>query len=128
MTENTNPTFAPDALFISDDRIWYPARGTKRPKQPNFSPDEDIEFWLKQNAPITFQQLADIRYVLYHRCSQSEFTVTNVADDRFDLTGKHSKLQIKNDRARHYLLWRLRLLGRSKKWIGALPKAVRPRG
>jgi hypothetical protein len=49
------------------------------------------------------------------------------SDDQFTLSGRHSKLRIISNRARHYLLWKLRLLGREVGWIGALPRSKRPR-
>lgn len=126
MTENITSPFATDS-FHDDGWIWYrPHRNAKRTKV-SFPPDEDIELWLKHNAPLTFQQLADIRYSLYHHCSRADFTITNVLDDEFDLTGRHSKLRVKSDKARHYLLWKLRLLGKENNWIGALPKTRKPR-
>ena len=48
-------------------------------------------------------------------------------DDQFDLIGRHSKLRVISDRARHYLLWKLRRLGRKRKWINALPRTKKPR-
>ena len=48
-------------------------------------------------------------------------------DDEFDLIGRHSKLRVISDRARHYLLWKLRRLGRKRKWINALPRTKKPR-
>jgi hypothetical protein len=101
---------------------------SKRPKRPKFPPDADMERWLNDNAPLTFQQLADIRYCLYHRCGRADFAVSNkCSDDQFTLSGRHSKLRIISNRARHYLLWKLRLLGREVGWIGALPRSKRPR-
>jgi hypothetical protein len=48
---------------LSDDKTpWHPARRTIKREGPPFPPDEDIELWLKRNAPLSFQQLADIRY------------------------------------------------------------------
>src|SRR4051794_26734869 len=91
MTANTTPSFIFKAHLLDDKPIWYPARPKKPPK---FPPDKDIELWLKDNAPLTFQQLADIRYSLYHRCSRADFAVVRVDDDQFDLTGPHSKLRV----------------------------------
>jgi len=120
MTENITSSFAAEVL-PSDDKQWYPARcKAKQSKPPQFPPGEDIELWLKHNAPLTFQQLADVRYSLYHRCSRADFAVVRADDDQFYLTGRRSRLRVINDRARHYLLGQLRLLGRRKKWISAL--------
>lgn len=126
MTKNIATPFASDSL--QDDKpVWYrPHRKGTQASAP-FAPDEDIEVWLKHNAPTTFQQLADIRYCLYHHCSRAEFTIANIVDDEFDLTGRHGTLRIVSNNARHYLLWRLRLLGKSKSWIGAIPHTKKPR-
>ena len=127
MTENTTSSFVSDDR-LDDKPIWYPSRPQiKRPTPPKFPPDEDIELWLRHNAPLTFQQLADIRYSLYHQCSRADFTIAKAPGDEFDLIGRHSKLRVISDRARHYLLWKLRRLGRKKKWINALPRTKKPR-
>jgi hypothetical protein len=127
MTENTTSDFTPEVLS-NNEPTWYQTKGkVRKPGSPKFPPDEDIDLWLKHNAPLTFQQLADIRYALYHRCTRSDFSVSKVIGDQFDLIGRHNKLRIRNDAARHYLLWRLRLLGRQRKWNNALPRTRNPR-
>ena len=116
MTENTAPSFVSDDRLLDDKPIWFPTRRKiKQPTPPKFPPHKDIELWLKHNAPLTFQQLADIRYSLYHQCSRADFTVAKAIGDEFDLIGRHSKLRVISDRARHYLLWKLRRLGRKRK-------------
>src|SRR5205823_14993444 len=123
MTENTAPFLATDLLLTDNEQAWYPPRPKITKSKPaKFPPNEDIDLWLKHNKPRTFQQLADIRYVPYHRCSRADFTVENASGDQFDLIGRHSTLRIINDAARRYLLWKLRLLGRKRKWFRALPK------
>jgi hypothetical protein len=52
----------------------------KKPKLPKFPHDEDISFWLKTNAPLTFEQLVDIRCALYHKCSRQAYVVTKKSD------------------------------------------------
>jgi hypothetical protein len=127
MTENTTYSIVSDDP-LDDKPIWFPARPKITWSKPTkFSPDKDIELWLKHNAPLTFQQLADIRYSLYHQCSRADFTVAKAFTDQFDLIGRHSKLRVISDRARHYLLWRLRRLGRKRKWINALPRTKKRR-
>jgi hypothetical protein len=128
MNDDTGIALTADILLSDDKTPWYPARRVVKPAGPQFPPDEDIELWLKHNGPLTFQQLADIRYSLYHHCSRADFTITNIVDDEFDLTGRHGTLRIVSDNARRYLLWRLRLLGKSKSWIGAIPRTKKPRG
>jgi hypothetical protein len=128
MTENTTSDFVPEILISDNESTWYPTSDKiKNPRFPKFPPDEDINLWLKHNAPLTFQQLADIHYALYHCCSRAEFAVVKAVDDQFDLTGRYSTLGVYNDGARHYLLWKLRLLGRKMKWIRALPQTRNPR-
>lgn len=128
MTENTTSDFTAEVLLSDNEPTWFPTRGkVKKPKSSKFPPDEDIDLWLKHNAPLTFQHLADIRYVLYHCCSRSEFSVFKASEDQFDLIGRYSMLRVINDGARHYLLWKLRLLGRKKKWNRALPRTRNPR-
>ena len=128
MPENTSISIATDVLPSDDKRIWFRTRcKAKQFKPPKFPPAEDIELWLKHNAPVTFQQLADIRYSLYHRCSRADFAVVQADDDQFDLTGRHSTLRVINNGARHCLLRKLRRLGRMKKWINALPRTKKSR-
>ena len=83
MTENTTTTFSiSDDLPLDDKPMWFPARPKiKWSKPTKFPPDKDIELWLKHNAPLTFQQLADIRYSLYHQCSRADFTVAKAFGD-----------------------------------------------
>jgi len=124
MTDITIPFYCDD---FDDKHTWYRStRKTTKPKSPKFPPDKDINLWLKQNGPHSYQQLADIRYVLYHRCSRSHFLVSKKTDEGFTLAGRKGSLTIVNNEARHYLLWKLRLLGRKKRWIGALPRTKRP--
>ena len=127
MSDNTSISIATDVWSSDDKPVWFRTCQAKQSKLPKFPPDEDIELWLKHNAPLTFQELADVRYSLYHRCSRADFGVMRADDDQFDLTGRHSRLRVINDRARHYLLGQLRLLGRKKKWINALPRTKKPR-
>ena len=126
MPDNTSIYIATDVWTSDDKPVWFPCQA-KRSKPLKFPPAEDIELWLKHNAPLTFQQLADIRYSLYHRCSRAEFSVAKACDDQFDLIGRHSRLRVINNDARHYLLRKLRLLGRKRKWINALPRTRKPR-
>ena len=127
MNDIPDTTLAPDGLCFDDNKItWYPARGSIKPATLKFPPDENIEVWLTHNAPLTLQQLADIRYSLYHHCSRANFIVANVIGDGFDLTGRHSKLRVVSNNARRYLLWRLRALGKTKSWIGAIPRTRKP--
>lgn len=126
MTENITSPFT-SGLLQDDEPIWHRANRKTKRATINFPPDEDIEVWLTHNAPLTFQQLADIRYSVYHHCSRTDFTISNVLDDAFDLTGRHSTLQVISNNARKYLLWRLRVLGKTKSWIGAIPRTRKPR-
>src|SRR3954452_21533022 len=97
-------------------------RSQKRPKPRKYPRDKDIALWLKSNAPLSFQQLTDLRYCLYHRCGRADFTVKKWDQDEFTLTGRRSSLHIVSNQARHYLLWKLRRFGRRKNWINAIPR------
>jgi hypothetical protein len=121
MNDNTNTAFTSDILLSDDKMLWRRTRRNIKREGPSFPLNEDIELWLKHNAPLTLPELADIRYSLYHHCSRACFTVTGVTEDEFELIGRHSTLRLISDSARRYLLWRLRLLGKSKNWIGAIP-------
>lgn len=129
MQDNSISSFIREILLPDNEPTWSPTNGrtTKSKRSPEFPPDKDIDLWLTHNAPLSFESLADIRYALYHHCSRAEFTVSMLADDQFKLTGRHSTLNVANDDARHYLLWKLRLLGRKNKWNGALPRTKNPR-
>jgi hypothetical protein len=130
MPENTRPDRFTEVLLSENEATWFPTtqpRKSKTPGSPKFPPDKNIDLWLKYNAPLSFEQLADIRYALYHHCSREDFTISMSGDDQFSLTGRYNALQVVNDDARHYLLWKLRLLGRKNKWIGALPQTRRPK-
>jgi hypothetical protein len=92
--------------------------------ETTYPPDKDIELWLTGNVPLRFQELVDIRYCLYHRCSRAGFTVVDKLDkDDFKLKGRSSSVRLINNEARHYLLWKLRLLARRRKWRGAIPRS-----
>ena len=129
MQANSIPTFITQILISDNDPTWSRTVGRiKKPiGLPKFGPDEDIDLWLKYNAPLSFESLADIRYALYHHCSRAEFTVDMSTDDEFKLTGRSSTLKVIHNDARHYLLWKLRLLGRKNNWISALPRIRKSR-
>ena len=42
----------------------------------------DISLWVAKNAPCTMQELQDLRYTLYHRCSRAEFKVSQKQEKR----------------------------------------------
>lgn len=87
-----------------------------------FPPELDHDSWLKHNGPLTFQELADVRYALYHRCSRADYAVEKTDKKPFKITGRHGTLVIPNDEVRQHLLWKLRKLGRKNKWINAIPR------
>ena len=123
MEEKTLTNFETKILLDDNDHTWStPLRTYKTATAPKFPQDEDIELWLQHNAPLSFQQLADLRYALYHHCTRNDFLVAHVSDETFCLKGRHSTLNIVSDNARKYLLWRLRQLGRKKSWINAIPR------
>jgi hypothetical protein len=114
-----------DELPKLDARQVAPeARQSKRTtRSVKYPPETDIVLWLTGNALVNVQELADLRYCLYHRCSRSGFTVKRQDTDDFTLKGRHSSLHIVNNEARRYLLWKLRVLARKRGWRGALPRS-----
>lgn len=128
MQDNSISPFIKEILLSDNEPTWSASNGgAKRTRLSEFPPDKNIDLWLKHNAPVSFEQLADIRYALYHRCSRAEFKIAVSGGDQFSLTGRYSTLEVVNDDARHYLLWKLRLLGRKNNWVRALPKTKNPR-
>ena len=47
-------------------------KSTFLPQKPRCE-KTDIPLWLSKNAPRMMQELRDLRYTLYHRCSRAEF-------------------------------------------------------
>jgi hypothetical protein len=88
--------------------------------QRQFQPDTDIKRWLTSDAPRNRQELRDLRYCLYHRCSRAGFKVKKSSRDYFTLTGRTDSLLIVSNNARRYLLWQLRILARKRGWVGAI--------
>jgi hypothetical protein len=79
----------------------------------------DIPLWLSNNAPRNVEELKAIRYTLYHRCSRAEFTVSEKQDgETFVLSGRQGSVLIVSNKARRYLLWKLRILAREAGWVG----------
>ena len=99
-----------------------PAAQPKRKTLQKHRPETDILLWLAGNAPVNFQELVDLRYTLYHRCSRAGFTVKKWDKDNFKLTGRSSSLHIVSNKARRFLLWQLRILAGERGWRGALPR------
>ena len=96
-----------------------PPRPPKKPKTlRGFQPDQDIHLWLRVNAPRDWQELKDLRYCLYHRCSRAGFKVKRSIEDEFKLTGRATSVIIVSNTARRYLLWQLRLLAWQRGWVG----------
>src|SRR4051794_2733228 len=93
-----------------------------RAKRKTYPPDTDIVLWLSRNAPSTFEELIDVRYSLYHRCSRATFVINGRDKDDFHLTARHSTLHIVSNDARRFLLGKLRELAKEKGWQGALPR------
>src|SRR6516164_9838955 len=105
-----------------DARPTSTKRKTKQSKPAGYAPDQDIDLWLDLNAPRTFDQLADLRYCLYHKCSRGAFKVERSLDDEFTLFGRCTLVRIISNKARRFLFWRLRQTGWKNNWIGAIPR------
>ena len=83
------------------------------------SKETDIPLWLSNNAPRNVEELRAVRYTLYHRCSRFEFKVSEKQDnDNFVLSGRQGSVLIVSNKARRYLLWKLRILARQAGWVG----------
>jgi hypothetical protein len=96
----------------------------KRQAKREYPPDIDILLWLTGNAPLSFQELVDLRYCLYHRCSRADFTVVEKCSKHdFRLKGRSNSVHLVSNKGRHFLLWKLRLLARERKWRGAIPRS-----
>jgi hypothetical protein len=126
MTENMIANAMLEILASHDEAVWQPTIRKCKELESSLFPELDIDLWLEHNAPTTFQQLADIRYALYHRCSRAGFVIIAVDDRKFRLTGRHSTLLIPGNSSRQHLLRKLYELGRKNKWINALPRTRRP--
>src|SRR3954451_12539762 len=84
----------------------------------DFQTAKNIPFWLGNNSPRTWDELKRLRYCLYHRCSHGEFTVKRSSHkDFFTLVGRKGSLLLITNKARRFLLWRLRLLAREEGWV-----------
>jgi hypothetical protein len=96
-------------------------------KKKTYPPETDIVLWLTRNAPTSFDELIDIRYSLYHRCSRAGYIVKRWNDEELKLTGRSGTLHIVSNMARRFLLSKLRELAKDKGWRGALPRMRRGR-
>jgi hypothetical protein len=113
-----------DEVANVDERkvVPEPQQSKQTVKSTRYRPETDIVLWLGSNAPLIFQEMVDLRYCLYHRCSRAGYSVTKTDKDDFKLKGRHSSLHIVSNKARRYLLWKLRVLARELGWRGALPR------
>jgi hypothetical protein len=85
----------------------------------------DLPLWLSNNAPRNVEELKAVRYTLYHRCSRSEFKVSKKQDNEtFVLSGRQSSVLIVSNKARRYLLWKLRISAREQGWVGRKRSAI----
>jgi hypothetical protein len=113
---------APTKLPVIANRPKSKRGGDK----PAFPPDQDVVLWLSENAPLNFDELIDIRYSLYHRCSAGGYRVKRVNDEELRIAGCNGPLNVISNQARRLLLTKLRELAKEKGWQGALPR-TRPR-
>jgi hypothetical protein len=86
------------------------------PTQGRQRRETDIKTWLESDGPRSRDELKDLRYCLYHRCSRAGYKVNRRSRDYFRITGRQSTLFIISNAARHFLLWRLRKLSRRRGW------------
>jgi hypothetical protein len=79
----------------------------------------DIPLWLSNNAPRNVEELKAVRYALYHRCSRAEFKVSQKQDvNNFLVSGRLTSVHIVSNKARRFLLWKLRTLAKERGWVG----------
>lgn len=100
-------------------------KAKRKSQKPAFSPDQDIVLWLSKNAPSNFDELRDVRYSLYHRCSRAGYRVKRLNDEELTIAGRHGSLHIVSNQARRLLLTKLRELAKEERWQGALPRVAR---
>ncbi|MDX6711669.1 MAG: hypothetical protein QOH96_2685 [Blastocatellia bacterium] len=87
--------------------------------RPDRSEKTDLRLWLRKNAPRNVEELRNVRYTLYHRCSRADFKVSDKHDkETFVLSGWQSFVHIVSNKDRRYLLWKLRILAREQGWVG----------
>ncbi|WP_187387901.1 hypothetical protein [Bradyrhizobium sp.] len=72
---------------------------------------------------MNFDELIDIRYSLYHRCSRAGYRIKRMDDEELKIVGRQGSLHIMSNQARRFLLTKLRELAKEKGWRGALPGA-----
>lgn len=103
---NDQPTSQPNSNTRPDKT------GKARP------PNADLHFWLSNNAPRDVVELKAMRFALYHRCNRADFKVSEKQDkDNFVLSGRQTSVRIVSNKARRYLLWKLRVLARDQGWV-----------
>ena len=106
-----------DNLEPANDKSAPPAKRKSFVEQAR-SPKTDINLWLSNNAPRNVEELKSVRYTLYHRCSRAEFKISQKHEDEFLLAGRQTSVHIVSNKARRYLLWKLRVLAREEGWVG----------
>lgn len=107
---------------ISSSSVTKKVKAQHSARKPAFPPDQDITLWLSTNAPTTFDELIDIRYSLYHRCSRAGYRVKRLNDEELSIAGRLSLVHIMSNQARRFLLRKLRDLAKENRWQGALPR------
>ena len=114
MTENTTPSFVSDDP-LDDKPIWFPARPKSNGRShQNSHLTRTLSFGSStmhlshfSNSPTSGTPciISAVELILQ---LQKQLMM------QFDLIGRHSKLRVISNRARHYLLWKLRRLGRKR--------------
>jgi hypothetical protein len=91
-----------------------PIKKRRKPVQQQFDREStDIEAWLRKNRPATSNNLKDLRNALYQRRDCGAYAVqaageSYMGEQRFRLTGPESTVLIVSEKARHFLLGKLR--------------------
>jgi hypothetical protein len=101
---------------IPSEPPTLPIKKRRKPVQQQFDREStDIEAWLRKNRPDTSSNLKDLRNALYQRRDCGAYAVQTagesyMGEQRFRLTGSESTVLIVSEKARHFLLGKLRRL------------------
>jgi hypothetical protein len=81
----------------------------------------DLIEWLKQNDPVDFADLMDLRRALYSFMTKGKYRIelqgiTQSGEQKIKLIGPHSAVLIVSDKSRHYLLRTLCRLRKDRGW------------
>ncbi len=111
-----------NTILISEPDRQSALDQNKGSQQKAKKANTDISGWLAVNSPDNWDELVNLRYCLYHRCSRAQYKVKRIDGARFIITGPNGSLLIASEDARHFLLFKLRNLAREREWVGGLSR------